>query len=58
MVGAQPRLAESLGAVRGAKHYHRGQRFDTIEEARAYCQEWNRHHDPGRLSNKCEFEEA
>jgi len=42
----------------GPRHYHRGQRFATIEEAREYCRQWNNCHKPGRLSNKCEFEEA
>ena len=28
---------------------------DTEEEARAYCQEWNRTNKPNRLSIKCEF---
>ena len=28
----------------------------TEEEARAYCQEYNDTHDPGRLSRKAEFE--
>lgn len=26
------------------------------EEARRYCDEWNRTHNPGRWSRKCEFE--
>ena len=29
---------------------------ETIEQAREYCQEYNRTHSPGRYSVKCEFE--
>lgn len=31
--------------------------FETGEEARNFCQNWNKAHNPGRLSNKCEFME-
>jgi hypothetical protein len=30
----------------------------TCERAREICKEWNRAHEPGRLSKKAEFEEA
>lgn len=30
--------------------------FDTVQEARAYCIEWNRTHTPGKSSIKAEFE--
>ncbi len=39
----------------GKKHYH-GKTFDTQDEARDYCLAWNDTHEPGELSNKCEFE--
>jgi hypothetical protein len=29
----------------------------TWAEARAFCQQWNATHDPGRFSLKCEFDE-
>ena len=32
--------------------------FDTEEEARQFCREWNDSHDPGRYSIKAEFEHA
>ncbi len=31
--------------------------FETEEEARAFCKEWNATHPPGRLSRKCEYTE-
>lgn len=31
--------------------------FDAEEEARAFCQEYNRTHNPGPLSRKAEYEE-
>ena len=30
-------------------------RFDTEEEARAFCRQWNAKHKPGRYSRKCEY---
>jgi hypothetical protein len=32
--------------------------YDTIEEAREACQDYNDSHDPGPLSRKMEFEEV
>lgn len=32
--------------------------YDTAEEAREACREYNAEHDPGRYSRKMEFEEA
>lgn len=32
--------------------------FNTEDEAREFCQKWNREHKPGRYSNKAEFEGA
>jgi len=29
--------------------------FETEQEAREYCQEWNSNHEPGKLSIKCEY---
>ena len=40
----------------GKKYYH--PKFQSEEKARAYCQEWNATHEPGRLSRKCEYEEV
>ena len=31
--------------------------FAKESDARAFCQDWNATHKPGRLSNKCEYEE-
>lgn len=31
--------------------------FASLESARAFCQGWNKAHNPGKYSNKCEFEE-
>ena len=41
----------------GHRHYH-PHRFETEQEAREYCQDWNATHEAGRLSRKCEFEEV
>ena len=32
-------------------------KYETEDEARAACQEWNRTHKPGKLSRKMEYEE-
>lgn len=50
-----PAWPNGLEPEAGKKHYH-GETFDTQEEARKYCQEWNARHEAGRLSDKCEFE--
>lgn len=50
-----PAWPDGLEPCMGKKHYHR-KAFDTQEQARKYCQDWNRTHKAGRLSNKCEFE--
>lgn len=42
----------------GKRRYFAGEKFQTEEEARQFCQEWNKRHDPGRLSLKAEFEEV
>ena len=39
----------------GPKTYH--EEYETEQEARTACQEWNASHDPGPLSNKMEYEE-
>ena len=39
----------------GTKHYTK-QYYDTADEAREACEEYNRTHNPGRLSRKMEFE--
>lgn len=43
----------------GLEHYHGNRRkigtAETIEEARAMCDEWNRTHEPGKMSRKAEF---
>ena len=31
-------------------------KFETEQEAREFAQNWNKPHDAGRYSNKCEFE--
>lgn len=48
---------DNLEPEAGERNYH-GEEFDTLEEAREYCQEWNANNEAGRYSNKCEFEEA
>lgn len=45
-------------APRARKHYLPGTRFETEDEASAFCQEYNRTHKPGRLSRKAEFEKV
>lgn len=45
-------LEPSLG-----RKYGRGT-FATLEEARAFCKEWNATNPRGRLSKRCEFEDA
>ena len=40
----------------GTGRQHHKCYVETIEDARDYCQEYNKTHDPGRYSIKCEFE--
>lgn len=51
-----PAWPNGLEPCAGPRHYHDD--YDTMEEAREACREWNAEHDPGRLSRKMEFEEA
>lgn len=41
----------------GKRVYRRGARNLTLEQAQAYCKQWNATHDPGQFSLKCEFEQ-
>ena len=40
----------------GRRHYKGYAQSE--QEAIAFCRDWNREHPAGRLSRKCEFEEA
>ena len=51
-----PEYPDGLEPEMGKKHGLK--RFQTEEEARAYAVEWNRTHNPGRLSNKAEYEDV
>jgi len=51
-----PGWPNGLEPEAGERTYFKNATFDTEEEARAFCQEWNEEHDPGRLSLKAEFE--
>lgn len=46
------------GLEPGAGEKHTIGYVDTEKGAREVCQEWNDEHDPGRLSDKAEYEEA
>ena len=52
-----PSWPNGLEPEAGRKRYRRGARFETEEEARNYCIDWNDCHDGGRYSLKMEFEE-
>lgn len=51
-----PSWPNGLEPQMGEREYFEGG-FDTEEEAREFCQEWNANNEPGRLSLKAEFEE-
>ena len=40
----------------GRKKYRKDKTFQTLEEAREFCMDWNDNHDAGRYSYKMEFE--
>jgi hypothetical protein len=42
----------------GRRSYAGHDRFETEDEARAYCRRWNETHAPGLLSRKAEYEEV
>ena len=44
------------GREPGAGPRHTVARHMTWTEARAFCDQWNSAHNPGRLSKKCEFD--
>lgn len=50
-----PSWPDGLEPQAGTKHHVKT--VDTADEARKFCQEWLDTHNPGRLSNKAEFEE-
>lgn len=52
-----PAWPNGLEPCAGRRHYH-GWDFDTEEEARDHCQEYNATHKAGRLSRKAEYEEV
>ena len=52
-----PAWPNGLEPCPGKRHYFH-LRFASEQEAREYCQRWNRAHTAGRLSRKCEFEEV
>lgn len=41
----------------GGTQYHLATNVETVEEAREIAQDYNKTHEPGRLSRKAEFEE-
>jgi hypothetical protein len=49
-----PKYPNGLEPGAGPKTYLDS--FETEEEARAFCKEWNSENDPGRLSLKAEYE--
>ena len=53
-----PGWPNGLEPQAGEKHYLRGGRGLTREDAIEMCEDWNSQHEAGRLSDKAEFEEA
>ena len=51
-----PSWPNGLEPGAGERTYFRGAWFETEEDAREFCQDWNASHDPGRLSLKAEYE--
>ena len=49
-----PSHPNGLEPCAGRKYSHG--RYDTEEDARKACKEWNDTHSPGRLSRKMEYE--
>ena len=52
-----PSWPKGLEPCAGDRAYFKGS-YKTEAEARAFCQEWNRTHKPGRLSLKAEYEQV
>jgi hypothetical protein len=52
-----PKYPNGLEPHAGAKSYFKNKVFDTEQEAREFCQEYNENNDAGRYSRKMEFEE-
>ena len=53
-----PEWPDGLEPHAGKKSYPRNARFETIDEARNFCTDYNSKHEAGRYSLKMEFEEV